>query len=61
VTTGSCVSLNFLCGLPAPACWAITAFAINDMATTAPTIALVVFVFIVPYFISSAESVGIPD
>jgi len=31
------------------------------MATTAPTIALVVFVFIVPYFISSAESVGIPD
>jgi hypothetical protein len=33
-------------GLTAPACWAIIALAINDMAAAAPTIALVAIVFI---------------
>ncbi len=33
--------------IPSPsACWAITVFATNDMATTAPTIALVMLVCI---------------
>jgi len=37
--------LNFSCGLPAPASCAITAFASNDTAATAPIIDRVVFIY----------------
>jgi hypothetical protein len=42
--------LNFSCGLPAPACWAIAALAANDMAITAPTILPVLIVFILLWY-----------